>query len=61
MNCFLKELLERYPEYADFIKDAWGNEDYFGDEKTDEEMHYNIEIAVERMIAETKAEEVCND
>jgi len=52
---FLKELLEKYPDYTDFIKDAWGDEDYYGDKKIDEEMYYNIEIAVERMILEGEA------
>lgn len=51
MHPFLKELLQKYPDYTDFIKDAWGDEDYYGDKKTAEEMYYNIEIAVQRMIS----------
>ena len=57
MNRFLKELLSRYPEYADFIHEVWGDEDYFGDLGTDEEMSYNIEIDIERRIVENEARE----
>ena len=61
MNCLLKDLLSRYPEYADFIHEVWGDEDYFGDLGTDEEMFYNIEIDVERRIAESEAREARDD
>ena len=40
------ELIKTYPDFKDLINDYWGDEDMYGDNRTVEEMAYNIELKI---------------